>query len=84
VPNATTLYRVLQWIEIQQLEAYLAAFVGQLAGVDVTAGSVITATGKRLSGQAVDRKTVTGESRYGTTVHLMSVARHENSAYWRK
>jgi predicted transposase YbfD/YdcC len=80
IPSAATLHRVLQRIDIARLEAVVAEFVGTIDTDDAVTGSVLSKTGERLRGQAVDGKTVKGASGHGETVHLVSVVRHESGA----
>lgn len=78
IPSAATLHRTLSDIDVSALEGRLAIFERRLDRADGVPGSVVTATGKRLRGQAVDGKAVCGASAHGEKVHLVSVVRHES------
>jgi hypothetical protein len=79
LPSLSTLRWVLCEIEIASLEARLAAYTQGLAQRDPVPGSVVTQSGERLQGQALDGKTLCGASRPEAKVHLLSVVRHESA-----
>jgi hypothetical protein len=79
LPSLSTLRRVLCAVEIATLEARLAAYMQTLDQRDLAPGSVITQSGERLQGQALDGKTVRGASTPVAKVHLVSVVRHESA-----
>lgn len=78
IPSAATLYRVLSKIPIEQLERCISAYTSQLDQQDAGMGSIETAQGEMLRGQALDGKTLRGASQQGEVVHLVSLVRHES------
>jgi predicted transposase YbfD/YdcC len=79
LPSLSTLRRVLCQVEVEVLEAQVAAYTQSLDRQDPVPGSVISEQGERLQGQALDGKTVRGASQSGEKVHLVSVVRHESA-----
>jgi len=79
LPSLSTLRRRLCAIDVSDLEVRIAQYTQTLAQSDPTSGSVVTQTGERLAGQAIDGKTVRGASQAGKKVHLVSIVRHENA-----
>lgn len=76
VPSYATLRRLLDDINIEELEAQTAAFGQQLDQEETQLGRIETQEGGILQAQAVDGKTVRGASAYGETIHLVSLVRH--------
>ena len=76
VPSYATLRRLLDDINIEELEAQTAAFGQRLAQEEPESGRIETQQGEYLYAQAVDGKTVRGASAYGETTHLVSLVRH--------
>jgi predicted transposase YbfD/YdcC len=79
LPSLSTLRRVLCELEIASVEVRLAAYTQGLDQSDPIPGSVVTLTGDRLQGQALDGKTIRGASSPAAKVHLVSVVRHESA-----
>jgi predicted transposase YbfD/YdcC len=80
LPSLSTLRRVLCDLDIAAFEARLAAYSQSLDQSDPIPGSVVTQSGERLQGQALDGKTVRGASSAAAKVHLVSVVRHESAS----
>jgi hypothetical protein len=78
IPSAATLYRVLSEVPIEQLESRISRYTTQIDEEDSTLGSIETAQGEVLRGQALDGKTLCGASQHGEVVHLVSLVRHES------
>jgi predicted transposase YbfD/YdcC len=78
VPSMATLRRVLCRVSITALEAAVGAYVRSLQTGRGACGQVVTATGERLYGQAVDGKTVRCATAHGPVVHLVAVVSHED------
>jgi predicted transposase YbfD/YdcC len=76
VPSYATLRRLLEDLEIDELEAQAAAFGQRLDADETEQGRIATQQGGVLQVQAVDGKTLCGASAYGTTTHLVSLVRH--------
>lgn len=72
VPSASTLYRVLQQVDIEAWEAQITAYTRQLEEQEVTPGE----RGAGWQGQAIDGKTLRGASKHGEPVQVMSRVRH--------
>jgi predicted transposase YbfD/YdcC len=76
VPSYATLRRLLDAINIEELEAQTAAFGQRLDQEETQLGRIETQQGESLHAQAVDGKTVRGASAYGETTHLVTLVRH--------
>jgi predicted transposase YbfD/YdcC len=79
MPSLSTLWRTLVHVDIETLEARVAAYMRYLDESDPVPGSVLTQAGERLQGQALDGKTICGASTAQEKVHLVSVVRHESA-----
>lgn len=86
VPSLATIRRVLWAIDLVALEAAIAAYLQGLRRAVGDSGQVETLTGERLSGQAVDGKTVRCATAHqagsGQVTHLVSVVGHEHGLVW--
>ena len=80
VPSYATIRRVVISIDVAALEEETAQYDQALDADDPTAGCLVGADGTLWRGQAVDGKTVRGASAHGTTVHLVSLVRHESGS----
>jgi predicted transposase YbfD/YdcC len=82
VPSLATLRRALCRVELSAVEQAVGAYL-QGRRLDMgESGQVVTLTGERLQGQAVDGKTVRCATAHtapqGTATHLVAVVSHEN------
>jgi predicted transposase YbfD/YdcC len=91
VPSLSTLRRVLCAVSIAALEGAIGAYLRGLAGEMGESGQIVTQSGERLTGQAVDGKTVRcatahtsgdKEGRPGPATHLVAVVGHEHGVVW--
>lgn len=91
VPSLSTLRRVLCAVSIAALEEAIGAYLRGLAGEMGESGQIVTRSGERLAGQAVDGKTVRcatahtsrGKSgKQGPATHLVAVVGHEHGLVW--
>jgi len=80
VPSYATIRRVIISIDVTSLEDETAQFDQSLDADDPTVGCVVGADGTLWRGQAVDGKAVRGASAHGSTVHLVSLVRHESGS----
>jgi predicted transposase YbfD/YdcC len=78
LPGASTLYRVLRKVNRGQLETQVAVHNQALDDDDAVTGGVTAVNGELLRGQAVDGKAVRGANKHGSTLHLVSLVRHES------
>jgi predicted transposase YbfD/YdcC len=78
IPSYATIRRVLVSIDVEALERQIAAYDQALDTDDATIGTLVGADGLQWRGQAVDGKTVRGASAHGSTVHLVSLVRHDS------
>ena len=78
IPSYATIRRLVINIDITALEQHIAAHDQALDQDDATVGCLTGADGTVWRGQAVDGKAVRGASAHGSTVHLVSVVRHES------
>jgi predicted transposase YbfD/YdcC len=88
VPSLATLRRVLCAVSLDAVEAAVGAYL-QGRRLDMgESGQVVTLTGERLHGQAVDGKTVRCATAHtaaqGTATHLVAVVSHENGLVLRQ
>jgi predicted transposase YbfD/YdcC len=86
LPSLATVRRVLWAIDLTALEQAIGAYLQGLRGTLGESGQVVTLTGERLTGQAVDGKTVrcatAHQARTGEVTHLVSVVGHEHGLVW--
>lgn len=84
VPSYATLRRALQGVAIEELEGAIGAYLQGLRPALGEGGEVVTETGERLRGQAVDGKTVRCASAHqaGRLTHLVAVVGHEHGVVW--
>jgi predicted transposase YbfD/YdcC len=78
VPSVSTLRRVFYAISIEALEGAVGAYLQALRAEMGESGQIVTQSGERLQGLAVDGKTVRCATAYGTLTHLVSVVGHED------
>ena len=78
IPSYATLRRVVIAMPITALENQIAVHNQHLDQDDPTTGSITGADGSVWRGQAVDGKEVRGASAHGSTVHLVSLVRHDS------
>ena len=78
LPRASTIYRVLRKVNRGQLETQVAVHNQALDDDDAVTGGVTAVNGELLRGQAVDGKAVRGANKHGSTLHLVSLVRHES------
>ncbi len=81
-PSLSTLRRVLCALSLEALEEAVGAYLQALRCEMGASGEIVTQTGERLRGQAVDGKTVrcatAHQAAQGIATHLVSVAGHED------
>jgi predicted transposase YbfD/YdcC len=86
MPSLTTVRRVLCTLDVTALEQAVGQYLQGLRGEMGESGQVVTLTGERLCGQAVDGKTVRCASAHqegtGVVTHLVSVVGHEHGLVW--
>lgn len=86
VPSLATVRRVLWAVDLTALEAAIGAYLQGLRSAMGDSGQVETLSGERLSGQAVDGKTVRCATAHqvgsGQVTHLVSVVGHEHGLVW--
>ena len=75
-PSESTLRRALRSLDISVLEQRLANHAQYVAAQAVKQGTIVTATGEVLQGQAMDGKEVRGVRAYGQPLHLLSLVQH--------
>ena len=63
-------------IDIAVLEQRLADHAQHLAATGAKQGTIATATGQVVQGQALDGKELRGVRAYGQTLHLLSLVQH--------
>jgi len=80
VPSASTFYRVLRQIDVNELELHLSAFTNALDADDRVTGVVYGRDQTPLRGQSIDGKEVRGASKQGESLMLVSLVRHESAA----
>lgn len=78
VPSLSTVRRVFYVISIEALEGAVGAYLQGLRGEMGESGQIVTQSGERLQGLAVDGKTVRCATAHGTVTHLVSVVGHED------
>lgn len=86
LPSLATVQRVLWAIDLTALERAIGAYLQGRRGAMGDSGQVVTSSGERLSGQAVDGKTVrcatAHQVRSGQLTHLVAVVGHEHGLVW--
>jgi predicted transposase YbfD/YdcC len=86
LPSLATVRRVLCVIDLWALERAIGAYLQGLRVAVGESGQVMTLTDERLSGQAVDGKTVRCATAHqagsGKVTHLVSVVGHEHGLVW--
>lgn len=86
LPSLATVRRVLGTIDLVALEAAVGGYLQGLRSAIGESGQVVTRSGERLSGQAVDGKTVRCATAHqagsGTLTHLVAVVGHEHGLVW--
>lgn len=80
VPSASTLYRVLRTLDVEELEKRLSTFANAVDADDKVTGVVYGPGRTALRGQAIDGKEVRGASKQGKSLMLVSLVRHESAA----
>jgi predicted transposase YbfD/YdcC len=75
LPSTSTLRRAVRAVDVEALEARIAAFVVQLPAPPA-AVAARGAGSPAWIGQAMDGKAVRGANRHGARVHLLSLVRH--------
>ena len=78
VPSVSTLRRVFYAISIEALEGVVGDYLQKLRAEMGESGQIVTQSGERLQGLAVDGKTVRCATAHGTVTHLVSVVGHED------
>ena len=80
VPSAATLRRALRAVELERLEAQIAAFVATLPVPSAGAAdaSAAPSPARPWVGLALDGKAVRGANRHGAQVHLVGLVRHDD------
>ncbi len=76
IPSESTLRRALRTLDISLLEQRLTSHAECLAAQAPEQGTIVTATGEVLQGQALDGKEVRGVRAYGQPLHLLSLVQH--------
>lgn len=88
VPSLATLRRVLCGVSIEALEQALGSYLQEQQLDMGESGQVVTLTGERLQGQAVDGKTVRCATAHATpqgkATHLVAVVSHETGLVLRQ
>lgn len=86
MPCLATVRRVLWAIDLVALENAIGAYLQGLRAEMGESGQVVTQTGERLYGQAVDGKTVRCATAHqagtGNVTHLVAVVGHEHGLVW--
>lgn len=86
LPSLATVRRVLGAIDLTALEGAVGIYLQGLRGAMGDSGQVVTLTGERLKGQAVDGKTVRCATAHqvgtGQVTHLVAVVGHEHGLVW--
>lgn len=86
LPSLATVRRVLGAIDLTALEAAVGAYLQGLRSAVGDSGQIETLSGERLSGQAVDGKTLRCATAHqagtGTVTHLVAVVGHEHGLVW--
>jgi predicted transposase YbfD/YdcC len=77
IPSYSTIYRVLRYIDIEALEAKIAAYGQAVDEERQAAGCLKTGDGQVLRGQAIDGKEIRGANAHGVKIHLLSLVRHD-------
>lgn len=80
VPSASTFYRVLRKIDVDELELHLSIFTNALDAEDQATGIVYGPGQTPLRGQSIDGKEVRGASKQGEPLMLVSLVRHASAA----
>lgn len=80
VPSASTLYRVLRTLDVEELEKRLSTFANVVDTDDKVTGVVYGPGRTVLRGQAIDGKEVRGANKQGKSLMLVSLVRHESAA----
>ena len=80
VPSASTLYRVLRRLDVEELEKRLSTFANAVDADDKVTGVVYGPGRTALRGQAIDGKEVRGANKQGKSLMLVSLVRHESAA----
>lgn len=75
-PSVSTLYRAVQAVDVEALQAHLAAYHASLTCETGSSAHLTLLTGETVEGQAVDGKAVRGASAYGEKIRLVSIVRH--------
>ena len=81
IPSEPTLRRVLRRVDVQKLEQQLADYGQQLASEATEAGTITTARGEVLQGQALDGKELRGAWAHDQPLCLVSLVQH-GSGVW--
>jgi predicted transposase YbfD/YdcC/urease gamma subunit len=76
MPSESTLGRALRDLDISVLEQRLARHAEYLAARSTPQGTIATASGEVLQGQALDGKEVRGVRAYGQPLHLLGLVQH--------
>lgn len=86
LPSLATVRRVLWALDVQMLERAIGAYLQGVGREMGESGQIVTSTGERLSGQAVDGKTVRCATAHQTgtnqVTHLVAVVGHEHGLVW--
>jgi predicted transposase YbfD/YdcC len=77
IPSYSTLYRVLRYVDVEALEAQVAAYGQAVDPQSPPTPSLHSEEGQRLRGQAVDGKEIRGAKAHGVKVSLLSLVRHD-------
>jgi predicted transposase YbfD/YdcC len=80
VPSASTLYRVLRVIDVDELESHLSDYSAAIDADDQVTGEVQGPDQSRLRGQSVDGKEVRGATKQGAALTLVGLVRHASGA----
>jgi predicted transposase YbfD/YdcC len=80
VPSASTLYRTLRDIDVNELEDRLSDYSNAVDADDKVTGTVKSPKQSQLRGQSVDGKEVRGAGKQGAPLTLVSLVRHESAA----
>jgi predicted transposase YbfD/YdcC len=76
LPSVATLRRALRLVALTDLETQVAAYTQACLSQEPRCGTIQTAEGERLQGQAVDGKALRGANARGRKLHLVSLTQH--------
>lgn len=79
IPSCSTIYRALRYLDVDALEAYIAAYGEHVDAQEPEIGALEGPVGERLRGQSVDGKEIRGANAHGVQVRLLGLVRHDKA-----